>query len=112
MDSTTEATAKCRKCKGSLDRNGQPEWCKACWAKYHREYEGTKEEKVAAKAFCEGAEAMRHVLVRAFMGHAIGMMYGAQCAKYISLVAPPRYGAQPSVAPGPQQMPSVNGGPQ
>jgi hypothetical protein len=59
-----------------------------------------------AKAFCEGAEAMRHSLVTAFLRLSVGYMYGREVARYIATMDAPRYGDQPTPAPGPQPLPN------
>ena len=101
-----DTAAKCRRCNGDLDRKGKPDWCKTCWAAYHREYEGTREDMMAAKAFQEGAAAMKHLLVTAFLKLSLVPIRGGEAARYIAEATPPRYGEQPMPAPGPQSLPN------
>lgn len=48
---------KCSKCGANLDRDtteGTANWCKACRAKYQREYQATRAEMAEKKAKSEG----------------------------------------------------------
>jgi hypothetical protein len=105
MGTTAVTGTTCTKCEQNPKANGH-QWCKSCKAAYQKEYTETQKEMIAARAFCEGAEAMRHLLVTAFLKHSIGMMYGSEVARYIGVLAPPRYGDQPTPAPGPQPLPN------
>ena len=57
----------CSKCEKALDTEGYPKWCKACRAKYRREYEATKEEMNETRGYAAGCSAMRAFLAQYFM---------------------------------------------
>ncbi len=56
----------CSKCEKALDTEGYPKWCKACRAKYRREYEATKEEMTETRGYAAGCSAMRDFMAGYF----------------------------------------------
>lgn len=106
MENQAAIAEKCGRCEADLDTQGSPKWCKRCRTEYQKDHKATKEEMLAARSFAEGVEAMRHVLVRAFMKFSMVPIYGGECARHIGATAPPRYGEQPPAAPGPQSPPN------
>ncbi len=103
MGTTVVAGKICTKCDQNPATNGH-QWCKACKAAYQRDYTDTQKEMIAVKAFSDGAEAMRKLLVHSFLKYGAGYLYGIECAKYIHGTPAPRYGDQPAV-PVPQTLP-------
>lgn len=59
-------SASCSKCEKALDTDGYPKWCKACRARYRREYESTKEEMTETRGYAAGCSAMRDFMVGYF----------------------------------------------
>lgn len=86
-----EAAAKCSKCNEELDTEGTPKWCKACRAKYQKEYQATKEGKAEAAGFALGAEAMRQEVVNSFAKvPAGGLMMAGEIAAYVAGLPAPK----------------------
>jgi len=84
MAPATETVALCSKCQAPLDREGSPNWCKACRAKYQREYEGTKKQMNESKGFANGVSAMREYLAQRFAEYGTsGSFTGAEIAATI-----------------------------
>lgn len=59
-------TMQCSKCDGVLDTTGTPKWCRACRAKYKREYEATVKEMTESRGYAAGVSAMRDYLAQNF----------------------------------------------
>lgn len=83
MEDQNTAEAKCSKCDGLLDTEGYPCWCKACRAKYKREYEATKRQMSESRGYCAGVTAEKNHLARAFEKLGSGMMSGYEAAMWI-----------------------------
>ena len=105
MADTAVAAKTCTKCNENPATNGH-QWCKSCKAEYQREYTETQKEMLAAKAWADGAQAMKHLLVTAFLKLSLVPIRGGEAARYIAEATPPRYGEQPMPAPGPQSLPN------
>jgi len=56
----------CSKCEKELDTTGLPRWCRACRAKYKREYEATKADMSESRGFCAGVSAAKDFIAREF----------------------------------------------
>lgn len=56
-EETKPQTEECSKCEAPLDTTGFPKWCKACRAKYKREYEATKKEMSETRGYAAGFSA-------------------------------------------------------
>jgi len=56
----------CARCEKPLDTNGSPHWCKACRAKYQREYQLLRVEMSETRGYAAGVSAMREHIVRKF----------------------------------------------
>jgi len=50
---------KCSRCESDLDTDGYPLWCKACRAKYNREYRDLQRQMGDGRGFLAGVEAFR-----------------------------------------------------
>ncbi len=61
-----EIDLKCSKCEKELDTDGTPRWCKACRAKYQREYQSLKKEMSETRGFAAGCSAMRDFMATYF----------------------------------------------
>ena len=75
--------ARCAKCSEVLDTKAP--WCKACRAKYQRDYQSTKGDL----AFASGAGAMREHLARHFERLGPGGFSGYEIAGLIRRVKTP-----------------------
>ncbi len=62
----------CSKCKGGLDTEGYPRWCKGCRAKYQKDWKQTRE----ALTFGDGIAAMRELLANEFQNQGGGSFSG------------------------------------
>lgn len=62
----TDTATPCSKCGAALDTDGSPKWCKACRARYKREYEDLRLEKHEKSGFSKGVRAMREQLAQEF----------------------------------------------
>lgn len=98
MESTAEAvqpqkqeSEKCNKCSAPIDTTGYPKWCKACRAKYKREYTDTVEAMTAARAFNQGVDAFRETLAMEFARHGKAPLTGTQVSWIISNSPRPTY---------------------
>ena len=74
-----ETAQKCTKCEAALDTHGSPVWCRACRAKYHREYEALRKKQ----EYIAGVEAMRDCLAREFDTQGSGRFSGYEIADLI-----------------------------
>ena len=74
---------ECSKCSAELDTAGFPKWCKACRAKYKREYEGLKKEMAETRGYSAGISAMREFLAVQFVGYTIQRFSGPEIAHII-----------------------------
>ncbi len=66
---TKEVEAKCSRCESALDAEcppGTAKWCKACRAKYQREYNALRKEMSESRGFSAGCSAMRHSMAEYF----------------------------------------------
>lgn len=70
--------SKCNKCKGILDTDGYPLWCKACRATYKREYNATLSNRDRAVGFHQGIDADRDMLGLEFARLGRAVFNGAQ----------------------------------
>lgn len=78
-------------CGRELDTAGSPQWCKACRAKYQREYQATRNEMGEAKGYVKGVDAMRDAAARHFADFGPGMFSGLEVAEVVrSLPYPAR----------------------
>ncbi len=57
--SMEEVKLKCSRCELDRDTEGSPPWCKACRAKYQREYQSLKKEMSETRGYAAGCSAMR-----------------------------------------------------
>lgn len=69
---------ECSKCQKELDTEGTPKWCKACRAKYQKEYQATKEGKAEAHGFARGVTAFRRMIAEKFEGQGSGAFTGQE----------------------------------
>jgi len=75
----------CSKCGNALDTTGSPKWCRACRAKYKREYDATVKEMTESRGFAAGCTAMREYLAKRFSEYgAAGSFSGIEIAKIIA----------------------------
>ncbi len=88
-----ESQESCGKCTGALDTEGYPKWCKACRAKYHREYQreylNSKKQMTESKSFAEGVTAMRVYLAENFRRYGAAGFTGSEIAQTILTVKGP-----------------------
>lgn len=70
----------CSRCSKDLDTEGSPNWCKACRAKYQREYKELIAKRTSERAFNAGVEAMRQTLAMEFSRHGRVMLSGQEVA--------------------------------
>ena len=81
----------CSRCEAVLDTEGTPHWCKACRAKYMREYQDLKKQMAAGKGFVAGAETMRNSLLEKLVAMPpIGLTNFAEMARWIREFPTPR----------------------
>ncbi len=66
-------------------------WCKACKAKYQREYEALKGGMATVRGFSRGVEALRDVLGSEFERLGSGSFNGYEIAHLIRQTPSPRY---------------------
>lgn len=83
------AADHCTKCKEPLDTEGYPLFCKACRAKYQREYQAMRKEMSESRGFCAGISAMRALLVREFNAQGSGSFTGYEIAGLIAQCSGP-----------------------
>ena len=57
-----ESTETCSRCGKERDTQGAPPWCKACRAKYQRDYQALRKEMSESRGFAAGISAMRAYL--------------------------------------------------
>lgn len=75
---------RCSKCENSLDTTGSPKWCRACRAKYKREYDATVKDMTESRGFCAGITAMRQYLAERFRSYGTqGAFTGSEIAGII-----------------------------
>lgn len=79
----------CSKCDGSLDTSGTPHWCKACRAKYKREYDATVKEMTESRGYAAGVTAMRTYLAENFRQYGSAGFSGSEIADTIMQVKGP-----------------------
>ncbi len=84
-------TENCSKCEEALDTVGYPKWCKACRAKYKREYETVKIDLIAAKGFAQGVETAISMLSLEFARHGRAMLSGREVEFAIRNAPRPQY---------------------
>jgi len=89
-----ESTDQCSKCSTTLDTEGYPKWCKACRAKYKREYESLKGDMAASRGFSQGVEAMAQTLALEFGRKGPAMVSCSEVAGAIQVAPRPRYQAE------------------
>ncbi len=63
---TSEANDTCSRCENPLDATGSPAWCKACRAKYQREYQRTRKEMSESRGFAAGISAAKEFIAQCF----------------------------------------------
>lgn len=80
---------QCSKCEKPLDAEGYPRWCKACRAKYRREYNELRDTLDGARSFSAGAEAMRSFLAERFSVYTIQQFNGPEIAHIIRAAQAP-----------------------
>lgn len=73
----------CSRCQKPLDADGSPRWCKACRAKYQRDYQALKKEMSESRGFAAGCSAMRDTLAKHFEQFQRARFSGAEIAKMI-----------------------------
>jgi len=66
------------------------QWCKACKAKYQREYEALKGGMAMVRGFAKGVDALRVVLMTEFDRLGCGMFSGSEVAALIEQTPAPR----------------------
>lgn len=79
-----EVSATCSRCSKELDTEGSPNWCKACRAKYQREYKDLIARRSSEKAYNAGVEAMRQTLALEFSRIGKAILTGREIAFAIS----------------------------
>lgn len=84
-------TSKCSKCGEERDTAGYPKWCRACRAKYKRDYEEIVKTMDKGNGFGQGVAAMRELLATEFEKFGLGRFTGDEIATLIRQ------------APGPQR---------
>lgn len=72
-----------RGCGKPLDREGEPRWCKSCWARYQREYQVLKLDRSERKGFVMGREAMRKIIAEEFVRLQAATFRGAEIATLV-----------------------------
>ncbi len=53
-------------CGKPLDTSGSPPWCKACRAKYQRDYQSLRKEMSESRGYAAGVSAFRDHIVKKF----------------------------------------------
>jgi hypothetical protein len=66
-----------------LDTTGYPKWCKACRAKYKRDYNDSQEGRHQKKGFAQGVTAMRYYLADQFLKAGSAVFEGYQLANIV-----------------------------
>lgn len=79
----TPAGPICSRCTEPLDTTGSPTWCKACRAKYQREYKALRAEMTESRGFAAGVSAMRAYLAEQFAKLGAGGFTGSEVASLI-----------------------------
>lgn len=86
------ANEVCSKCGSGLDTKGYPHWCRACRAKYKREYEDVRASMLEAQAFSRGAEAMQRLIAeRLRKASPGGLMMVGEVVAWVSRLERPAY---------------------
>jgi SET domain-containing protein len=75
-----ELETKCSKCEKDLDTEGNPKWCKACRAKYQREYQSLKKEMSETRGYAAGCSAMREFIAGYFQQFGNVRLSGVEAA--------------------------------
>ena len=78
MTPATKIAGQCSKCQGPLDGAAGQNWCKACRAKYQREYEATRKQMTESHGFQAGVTAMRQYLVQRFSQYGTAGSFSGQ----------------------------------
>jgi hypothetical protein len=87
---TAVVATTCSKCDGKLDSTGFPHWCKACRAKYKRDYEALRGEMSETRGYAAGVSAMREFLAVNFEGYSPTTLFsGPQIGHIIRHCAEP-----------------------
>lgn len=73
----------CSRCTKTLDTAGSPPWCKACRAKYQRDYKALRDEMKESRGFAAGVSAMRAHLAGQFERLGSGTFSGYESAGLI-----------------------------
>jgi hypothetical protein len=75
----------CGKCGAEMDAPGKPRWCKACRAKYQKEYQLRRAHEERSEGFTEGATAMKAMLLAGVLSaHPAAVLKCAEVANWIS----------------------------
>lgn len=85
-----DSESKCSRCEKTLDTTGNPRWCKACRAKYQREYRDLESQMTETRGYAAGLSAMREYLAENFARYSpIQTWNGQSIAKIIRDCAGP-----------------------
>src|SRR5580700_1160341 len=78
------------KCTNELDTTGSPTWCKACRAKYQRQYQDLRKQLSETRGFCAGVSAAKDFIANEFE-HAIrgAMISGHEAARLVRVCRGP-----------------------
>lgn len=78
---------ECSKCGEPVDReipDNTAQWCRACRAKYQREYQAMRKEMTQSRGYAAGVAAMRGFLAENFLNYGTaGSFTGAEIASII-----------------------------
>lgn len=73
----------CSKCGSAIDTTGYPVWCKACRAKYQKDYKAARAEMTESRGYAAGIAAMRAHLAGHFDRLGSGAFTGFEIAGLI-----------------------------
>lgn len=80
VEALSSPAGVCSKCTEPLDTAGSPPWCKACRAKYQRDYKAIRAEMTESRGYAAGVSAMREHLAKRFEHLGAGSFSGAEVA--------------------------------
>ena len=75
--------AKCSRCEGPLNTVNFPHWCKACRAKYQREYQALRKQMSETRGFAAGVSAFRDHAARLLWQMGPSMINAADTAQWL-----------------------------
>jgi len=85
-----EVLETCSRCGKERETTGAPPWCRACRAKYQRDYQALRKEMSESRGFAAGISAMRAYLADTLDKYPAAQTFtGPQIARVIRNVRGP-----------------------